>query len=378
MPEKALGREGERKELEIDRRRFLTVAGLAGITLLQGAPLLLGGGEPEEEGPMPVGQFNQGINPGWVMDNQGNTLFNADRAKELVDLGAGRVRIEFRKPFAEWDSATLSGYEDIVNLAVANNLKILGLVDYETWNGGGSSEWNKNSWELEAGNAMNQYVEDFVAKGVVPIVERFGDRMEILQVWNEPNGKSEEMDSYLQPSIYARMLTEVANRVRKDLPILTGGILNYDSDYMHKLHYTGEVVAGWRQEIPYDQWGAHLYVDKEWLTSEVSLYKEVSKVRWALNMHTGGGAKKIWFSEKGWQSGKDELGRTWQAENLKTAYQFMEFYRDKLGIGPVFWYQIRDHQEINKAGVPVEKTWGLIDGSGWKPSGFEYRRWASF
>jgi len=101
----------------------------------------------------------QGLQPGAPMWNNGEILFTDAVAAKIAASGAGWVRLNFRlgPNFANWTDTSafgysaLSRYDTIVDNALNNNLKVLGLLSNEAWNTRNPppAEWQENNAEEE-------------------------------------------------------------------------------------------------------------------------------------------------------------------------------------------------------------------------------------
>ncbi len=317
----------------------------------------------------PVGQHNQGINPGRATDID-DWVF-----PEMQAAGAGWVRIEF-----SGGGGSPYFYESLIKSAHDYQLKVLGVIDYASITGT-PAIWNENAVET-GGTGVNQFQTDFVNKAVKPIISKYGSQLDAVEIWNEPNVYNTEPGidgSYLYPSIYAGLLQDsytAIKEIRPSLPVVMGGILAFDSDngtsYFHAVHNKGQAYHNWGSTRPYDHVGYHLYIDQGGPTTKAAILSRLSSFRSAVNSW-GGSAKKIWITEAGWQSAwlSDDLeeGEQIQASNLALLYQVGHDNQTALGLGPIFWYRINDYGST---------TWGLMDVNGRKPSFIAFQENADY
>ena len=140
-----------------------------------------------------VSQGNQGLQDGWAIDDAGNVLFTDAVAAKIAEAGAGWVRINFRLGgFEDWtetetfDYSALDLYDEVVDNALNNNLKVLGLLSNESWHGD-QSVWQANNAERDEGNGDNDYLRNFSLKAAVILAGHFAGRVDLWEVWNEPN-----------------------------------------------------------------------------------------------------------------------------------------------------------------------------------------------
>lgn len=391
----------ERELLEINdisRREFLETMGQFAAAMIlpeireDNADLSFDAEQSEKEAAYYPIEYKAGLNPGWVIGNEGNLLFTDQVAERYKELGAKVVRAEFRV-LGEWNDWTLGLYENFFNVAQAHGLEVLGLVDYSSWAPEASYvDWNRNSAEWERGDGKNDYMTALVDRALDPILRRFGSRMMGVQIWNEQNipamkdSKGRPVGSwYLDYSVYAQLLRASYDKIKGigiesgfDIPLVLGGLLTRDSEwgssYLNQLHYTGNSKAGWKQGVPYDHVGQHPYVDTRKQTTEYKLYQKVYNLRAAMNNWSGGYKRGIWLTEAGWQSSDlstdIEAGKKTQAKNLEILYKFMKKYRQSLKLGSGVWFSYGDGWG---------QTYGLLDEAGnIKPAGTAYQQFANF
>ncbi len=101
----------------------------------------------------------QGLQSGAPVGNNGEIYFTDEAAAKIAQSGAGWVRLNFRlgPNFKDWtDTATLgfsalSRYDTIIDNALNNRLKVLGLLSNEAWNTRNPppAEWQENNAEEE-------------------------------------------------------------------------------------------------------------------------------------------------------------------------------------------------------------------------------------
>jgi hypothetical protein len=117
---------------------------------------------PQTSGPKPPSKppaGPQGLQSGAPMWNNGEILFTDAVAAKIAASGAGWVRLNFRlgPNFANWTDTSafgysaLSRYDAIIDNALNNNLKVLGLLSNEAWNTTNPppADWQENNVEDE-------------------------------------------------------------------------------------------------------------------------------------------------------------------------------------------------------------------------------------
>ena len=114
------------------------------------------------------------------------TLADVERAAKLMqDAGVQVVRMDFN-----WDMLNptreewkFEDYDNVVKIARAHDLQILGVIDYASW--WASSAQDSNDWRVRLySEPLNDY--DF-ARYTYEVVNHFKDDVQVWQIWNEPN-----------------------------------------------------------------------------------------------------------------------------------------------------------------------------------------------
>src|SRR5262249_39769254 len=120
-------------------------------------------------------QFNQGLQDGWAVGDQGQIAGGqllADELGSIQTAGAGWVRVNFRLGacFKDWSTIGCNGqsaiqtYDQVLAKVQARNVKVLGLLTSEAWPGG-QSDWTANSAEnVAGGTGSNAYIQTFAQK----------------------------------------------------------------------------------------------------------------------------------------------------------------------------------------------------------------------
>src|SRR3990172_4002396 len=157
----------------------------------------------------------QGLQPGAPMWNNGEILFTDAVAAKIAASGAGWVRLNFRlgPNFANWTDtnafgySALSRYDTIIDHALNNNLKVLGLLSNEAWNTTTPppGEWQANNAEVAGGNGDNPYIQGFETGAARVLIPHFAGKIDNWQVWNEPNASL----TWVYPSNFAWLLRRV-------------------------------------------------------------------------------------------------------------------------------------------------------------------------
>ena len=318
----------------------------------------------------------QGLNDGWMIDNNGNPLFTASRASAFSSAKAGWIRCGMRliPGHTTWDSTMLGYYDTVVNNARNAGLSVLILVNNESWPGSQSS-WEQNAYETTGGNGDNSYINNFAQNAVVPIVQHFKDRCQNYEIWNEPNVGG----SYMYPSNFAQILAysyadlEYAG-IKNGNTIIMGGVSGtgdpyngysyslagaqyIDDTYNMGVNVTG--AFGWAKShwntYPLDAVAQHIYIDYDTTTSSGEFGQYISWVRQAYAKYEGSGTgKKTWITEFGWST--TYVSQSTQDQNLVTAFGVIEGGSYNY-VTNALWFSYQDNSAANL-------YFGIVDTNG--------------
>jgi len=331
------------------------------------------------------------LQAGAPMGDNGEIFFTNQVAAKIAESGASWVRLNFRlgPRFKDWTETTtfgfsaLSRYDIIIDNALSNNLKVLGLLSNEAWNTSNlPGDWQANNAEVAGGNGDNTYIQNFETHAARVLIPHFAGKIDHWQVWNEPNASL----TSIYPSNFAWLLRRVYVAARDsgvpNLTIVSGGLLsthsqtstaltsaNTGDDYLRDTYNQGKVNADWETikstygSYPLDVIGQHLYID-QWGRAKASrIEKAVSLVHDAYVAGEGGSTgKTTHVTEMGWTTSLVS-GRI-QADNLNTAYTRLK----QLAYTPrAYWFFLQD--------IPVANLFhGLLRSDGGeKPSWAAYR-----
>ena len=379
-------------------------------------------------------QSDQGLQGGWAIDDAGNWDFVHGVRRQLPimrDAGAGWARINFRLGgcFSNWTSLGCNGrtalntYDAVVDAALANNLRVIGLISNESWHGG-QDAWTANNTEVAGGNGDNGYVRAFAGGAAGVLSAHFAGRVGQWEVWNEPNAWT-SLDrrgnptggTYLWPSNFAWLLARsyaAIKTARPDATVVSGGVLGHDlgglstvryvdgmprrvtlrgeragarptvrianselstsscregvtsgAAYLCDTYLMGLSRAGWRSgAYPLDAVGQHVYVDQGGTTTVQKLLTYFQDVRNAYAQFEGAGTgKPIQVTEIGWTT--SFVSPSVQAQNVATSY---EAVRGASYVTRAYWFAVQDVPE-------ADLYYGLVTGDGGaKPAFGAYRQ----
>lgn len=287
----------------------------------------------------------------------------AERAVRLMkEAGVGFVRMDFL-----WDDVepargqwNFEKYDRLVGLLTKNNIKILGLLNYNaTWTGG---DWN---------TAPDADLFAIYAKAVV---NRYKDRVKYWEIWNEPN-----QSIYWVPQdgmkAYTALLKKVYPVIKSEDPtalVLLGGLASDAAPSLEQIYRLGgkeyfDIVNFHPFESP---------LDPQAMQKMRSAYETVYR----LMQKNGDEKKPIWLTELGcpgvpaaketqeWWKGKNP-GEDKQAAWVQNIFE--EPFKWK-GVEKVFWAFFRDTPDHFLTGTDF---FGLVrEDFSKKPAYEAYRR----
>jgi len=314
---------------------------------------------------------HKALQAGAPMGDNGEIFFTSQVAAKIAESGASWVRINFRlgPRFKDWTETTtfgfsaLSRYDIIIDNALSNNLKVLGLLSNEAWNTSNlPGDWQANNAEVAGGNGDNTFIQNFDTQAARVLILHFAGKIEHWQVWNEPNASL----TFMYPSNFAWLLRRVYVAARDsgvpNLTIVCGGLhsthgpdapaltpANTGADYLRATYTQGRLNADWETikstygSYPLDVIGQHLYID-QWGRARASrIERAVSLVHDAYVAEEGGSTTKTTHvTEMGWSTNR--VSESVQAGNLKTAYAKLK----RLAYTPrTYWFFLRDEPAAN-------------------------------
>jgi len=150
--------------------------------------------------------------------------------------------------------------------------------------------WNNFLRESLCENPQNPGNEWRYENYVKEIVRRYGMRMPVIEVINEPNGR-------LDPEIYAKLLKIASKAIRETNPRVTvafAGLAPSPIQYIKSVYDLGCKDC-------FDIMNIHPYSPDFSSRPENHLEEEIAKVRKVLDDH-GDQKKPIWITETGWAS----------------------------------------------------------------------------
>jgi len=261
----------------------------------------------------------------------------------MKEAGVGWVRMDFLWEEIEPEAGEFefAKYDKIVDLLSANNIMILGILDYSTPWATACMGWN---YPPEDNSLFVNYA--------VKVVAHYKDKVQYWEVWNEPDSstywaKQDGLKSYcsLLKDVYI-----AAKKANPDCKILNGGLANGLSS-VNKLYDNGAKDYFDILNIHFFETPLHRNAIKGVIAYPRLAYKVMSR--------NGDAHKKIWITEIGcpgvkngtradnWWMGKNPNERK-QAAWLKKVYT--ELLKDK-NVEKIFWAFFRDCRDHWANGV---------------------------
>lgn len=337
---------------------------------------------------------HQGVQAGWSIDDRGNVQFVSSfsfQSPVMHEAEASWVRINFRLGacFRDWTSVGCNGrtalatYDEVVDVALTNNLRVLALVGHEAWPGT-QDGWTAGNAEHAGGTGDNPYLRRFADDAVAVLATQFSDRIGDWEIWNEPDAWTERDErgrpkggSFIYPSNFAWVLTHAYATIKftnPDAVVLSGGLFGNDlgdpvvlfartpcptalpsgGDYLCGTYERGIEHAGWGPgAFPFDHVGQHIYIDGGSVTSEERLRYYLDDLRDVYVSYEGSETTKMThLTEFGWQT--VSLSEEAQVENLLIAF---DTFRQAGYVARAYWFHAQDVPE-------ADLRYGLADNTG--------------
>ncbi len=315
-----------------------------------------GSGVPD--GPLPT---ELGVSPGAELLSMTSTELDETLAT-IASTGARWIRVDIPwpsvQPTAEqwiWDD------QDRVVAAIGDHdLDILVVAGY------------RPDWAVEADGTVDA---DAYGRFVEQAAERYGDVVDVWELWNEPNLAKAWGDD-ADPADYADVLRSGHEAVRATDPsatVLTGGLApaTNDGGNMAPVRFLSEVydngAAGTFDAVAMHPYGyPALPTDRS--TSRWNTWFRLADVRTLLDEH-GDGELELWITEFGAPTG-DADNAVDEARQAKIIAEGIASWREIPWAGPLFVYSIRDRGTDL---ADSEENFGLlhVDGSE-KPALMEF------
>lgn len=170
------------------------------------------------------------------------------------------------------------------------------------------------------------------------ILDRYGDQIRTLEIWNEYNGSFAEGPATKdRPRYYARMLKQAYQEiksVRPDVRVLGGAVVKVPLPYLERLFQEGALNY-------MDAVAIHPYRKQP-----EGIEQELGELKALIERYNGGEGKPIWVTESGRQD-KSPGGRHEAARYL------VRFYTMLLSehVERIYWYLLRDYENFQAMGL---------------------------
>jgi hypothetical protein len=299
-------------------------------------------------------QLGVHFHPTWS-ENEDDVRLGLARSAgiDVVRIGASWRHLE---PSAkgEWDSNWYIPSLDRV-IAKANSLGIdvyLLLLQVPCW---ASSDPSKDCAASQWDDAYPPLNHEDYADAFGKLVELFGDRVDVWEVWNEPN-----MERFWKPvpdaEAYTQLLQTTCTTIKSRDPnsiVLGGSLAGADTAFLYAMYKAGA-------KDDFDALALHPYsggapddcVDPRW-----AYQCGIDAIRSMMLHH--GDSKDVWFTEFGWSSYNRPpgVGEQTQQLYLQEALALLELWEF---VPVATWYNLVD-TDFNFPGLPHEDYFGLHD-----------------
>ena len=290
-------------------------------------------------------------------------------ANDFASLKVDMIRVELIGQNDAQNSICYTAYDQIVDRLAAREIRVLGLIDYQSIAWADGSEW-----------ATDEFRQRFVVR-IQEIVSHFASRPNPIrrwEIWNEEDLCVEGFCPRIDPEPYGRILVDAYHAIKAADPgatVVLGGLspkgFEHSTNYLAELYATLALQNHYAQHgyHPFDVIACHPYAEV-FTAPNPGLANVLNNDIKAVMNANGDSAKKVWLTEMGWNS--YYVSERQQADYLTKSYQMMDTLTDPAnpGNGPYveryFWLDYKDFGTID--------LWGLktSDLSRKKPAYFAY------
>ncbi len=310
-----------------------------------------------------------------VLDDPNNMIDIAGMVQRLLDANVHWVRLEFVIPPEDLQRigygldpkgvsrVDLRHFDRIIDMLCANNIAVLGLVDYQTL--------ERQDWDDD----LDGYIADFTGS-TKQLVNYFDDRIGYWEVWNEPNFVITEIEA----QNYARLLIAAYDAVQAtdaDDQVLFAGLAQAgDNSFAYFEAISDELSSQGRQNpAPYDILALHPYPSDEYIEDGRVVVDPQRYLHWREEdpqptiihkfldrmVDHGKENQPLWITELGWNRAQDSTNAitqncpavttTWVDGYDQALYQLSGFdilFKETAwdsgapSINKIFWYQYVD------------------------------------
>lgn len=252
----------------------------------------------------------------------------------MKEAGVAWVRVDFLWDEIEPQAGNFEfkKYDTIVDLLVANGIKILGIWDY-------SASWASSCGEWNCPPADNKVFVNYALN----VARHYAGKVQHWELWNEPDSSTYWLEQDGLKS-YCRLLKEVYSAVKKAIPdcqILNGG-------FAGGMRSVNDLYANGAKDY-FDILNIHIF-ESPLNRGSVKAVGSYPKLAYKIMCRNGDADKKIWVTEigcpgvnrwlqvKNWWMGKNPTERQ-QAGWVKDVYT--ELLKHP-AVEKVFWAFLRD------------------------------------
>lgn len=286
-------------------------------------------------------------------------------ADDFAYLNIDMMRIEFIGEYDAVKTINYCAYDLIVDRAANRNIKVLGLLDYQTIDWQSTTDWGTDAFRIKFVNRIKEIVSHYNARP---------NRIQHWEIWNEPDLSLPEFNPRIEPEPYGKILVDAYLAI-KDIDsssvVVFGGIspkgFEYTTNYLSDVYASSAIKEFYDKygKYPFDAVACHPY--PETFTNPLYGFATVlqQKIKNVMNAN-GDQHKRIWLTEMGWSTSQVTERR--QADYLTSSFNIADTLKDPAYpddppfVEKYFWFCYKDFGTID--------LWGLYtaDLSRKKPS----------
>jgi len=277
-----------------------------------------------------------------LQSDDGASEEDLDRIIQMMaDVGVQFVRFDFnwREIEAQNDSFSFSKYDGIVSKLKQNNIKVLGILDYD------------NSWSnpTTGDTAQINYFADFVLN----TVRHFKTDIKLWQIWNEPNNET----FWANPNAenYTKLLKAAYGAAKQGNPeavVVLGGLVGNGKDELiilgrtfAKANFLPDIYSRGGKDY-FDVASIHPYNYATVIDSTALIEGAIDDARGIMD-DNGDGAKELWITELGPLYFPPEpvifISDRGYTESEVAGWLNLIYTNLKAKCSKLFWYEFRDY-----------------------------------
>ena len=291
--------------------------------------------------------------------------FTVQAADDFAYLNVDMARLEFIGEYDAVKTINYCAYDLIVDRAAERNIKILGLLDYQTIDWQSNTDWGTDDFRIKFVNRIKDIVSHYNSRP---------NRIRHWEIWNEPDLSLPEFNVRIEPEPYGKILVHAWLAI-KDIDssstIVFGGIspkgFEYTSNYLSDVYASSAVKDFYKEKgkYPFDVVACHPYPET-FTNPNYGLASVLQqKIKNIMNAN-GDEHKRVWLTEMGWSASQVTEKR--QSDYLTSSYHIADtlkdpgYPEDPPFVEKYFWFAYKDFSAVD--------LWGLYtaDGSRQKQS----------